>query len=40
MRKRDTTKRSFTYTELGHLAKNCMTTRRIEDEKKKKVDNI
>ena len=40
MRKRDTTKRSLICTELGHLAKNCMNTRRIEDEKKAKADNI
>ena len=38
MRKRDTTKVFFTCTKLGHLAKNCMSTSRIEDEKKKKVD--
>ena len=40
MRKRDTTKRCFICTELGHLAKNCMNTGRIEDEKKAKDDNI
>ena len=40
MRKRDTTKRCFTCTKLGHLAKNCMNTGRIKDEKKAKVDNI
>ena len=40
MRKRDTTKRCFICTELGHLAKNCVNTRRIEDEKKAKDDNI
>ena len=40
MRTRDTTRRCFTCIELGHLAKNCMNTRRIEDEKKAKVDNI
>ena len=33
MGKRDTTKRCFIYTKLGH-------TRRIEDEKKEKADNI
>ena len=38
MRKRDTTKRCFICTELSHL--NCMNTRRIEDEKKAKADNI
>ena len=40
MRKRDTTKRCFTCNELGHLAKNCMNTRRVEDEKKAKANNI
>ena len=40
MRKRNTTKRCFTCTELGHLAKNYMNTRRIEDEKKAKDDSI
>ena len=40
MRKRDTTKRCFFCTELGHLAKNYMNTRRIKDEKKEKCDNI
>ena len=40
MRTRDTTRRCFICTKLGHLAKNCMNTRRIEDEKKAKVDNI
>ena len=40
MRKRDTTKRCFICTELGHLAKNCMKTGRSEDEKKAKDDNI
>ena len=40
MRKRDTTKRCFICIELGHVAKNCMNTSRIEDEKKAKNDNI
>ena len=40
MRKRDTTKRCFTCTELGHLAKNCMNIGRIEDEKKEKANKI
>ena len=40
MRKRDTTKRCFICTKLGHLSKNYMNTSRIEDEKKAKVDNI
>ena len=40
MRKKDTTKRCFTCTKLGHLCKNCMITDRIKDEKKEKVDNI
>ena len=40
MRKRDTTKRCFICIELGHLAKNYMNTRRIEDEKKGKAENI
>ena len=39
-RQRDTTIRCYTCTKLGHLAKNCMTIGRIEDEKKEKVDNI
>ena len=40
MRTRDTTKRSFICTKLGHIAKNCMITRTIKDEKKAKADNI
>lgn len=40
MRTRDTTRICFICTKLGHLAKNCMNIRRIEDEKKAKVDNI
>ena len=40
MRIRDTTKSCFICIELGHLAKNCMNTDRIENEKKEKVDNI
>ena len=40
MRKRDTTKICFICIELGHLAKNCMNTGRIEDDKKAKADNI
>ena len=40
MRTRDTTKRCFICTKLGHLANNYMNTRRIDDEKKEKVDNI
>ena len=40
MRRKDTTIRYYTCTELGHIAKNCMNTGRIEDEKKEKVDNI
>ena len=40
MRKRETTKRCFICTEIGHLAKNCINTTRIEDEKKAKFDNI
>ena len=39
MRTRITTRRCFICIELGHLAKNCMNTGRIEDEKKAKVDN-
>ena len=39
-RKRDTTIRCYTCTKLGHLAKNCMNTSRVEDEKKSKADNI
>ena len=30
----------FICTKLGHFAKNCIKTRRIEDEKKAKADNI
>ena len=40
MRTRDTTRRCFFCIKLGHLAKNCMNTRRIEDGKKAKDDNI
>ena len=40
MRKRDTTRRYFICIELRHLAKNCINTGRIEDEKKDKDDNI
>ena len=40
MRKRDTTKICFICTKLGHLAKKCMNTRRIEYEKKVKASNI
>ena len=39
-RKRDTTIRCFTCTELGHVANNCMNTGRIEDEKKARANNI
>ena len=39
-RKRDTTKRCFICTKLGHLAKNRMNTGRIEYEKKVTDDNI
>ena len=40
MRKRDTTKRCFVCTKLGHLAKNYMNNRRIEDEKNARAENI
>ena len=40
MRKRDTTKRCFIFTQLGHLTKNYMNIERIEDEKKARDDNI
>ena len=40
MRKRDTTRRCFIYIELGYLAKNCINTRGIDDEKKAKANNI
>ena len=40
MRRKDTTIRCYTCTELGHIAKNCMNIGRIEDEKKAKEDNI
>ena len=40
MRTRDTTRRCFICSELGHVAKNCMNIGRIEDEKKAKDDNI
>lgn len=40
MRTRDTTRRCFISIELCHLAKNCINTRRIEDEKNAKADNI
>ena len=39
-RKRDTTIRCYTCTELSHLPKHCMNTGRIEDEKKTKADEI
>lgn len=32
--------RCFICTKLGHIAKNCMNTGKIEDEKKARVDNI
>ena len=38
IRRKDTTIRCFTCTKLGHLAKNCMNTGRIKDEKKIKAD--
>ena len=40
MRKRDTIKRCFICTELGHLAKNYMNIGRNEDERKERADNI
>jgi hypothetical protein len=40
MRKRDTTRRCFICTNLGHLSMNCMNTRIMEDEKKSKAYNI
>ena len=40
MRKRDTTRKCFICIELGHLSKNYMNTRRVEDEKKAKDDNF
>ena len=40
MMTRDTTRRCFICTELGHLAKTYINTGRIEDEKKAKGDNI
>ena len=40
IRKRDNTIRCHTCKEFGHLAKNCMNTSRVEDEKKSKVDKI
>ena len=40
MRKIDPTKIFFTCIELGYFPKNYMNTRRIEDEKKEKDDNI
>ena len=40
MTKKDTTKRCFICREPGHLSKNYMNSRRIEDEKKAKADNI
>ena len=39
MRTRDTTRKFFICTKLGHLAENYMNTTRIEDEKKAKADN-
>ena len=40
LRKRDSTVRCYTCTEIGHIAKNYMNISRIEDEKKAKVANI
>ena len=40
LRKRDTTKTCFIFTELGHLAKDCMNAYRIEYENKEKADNV
>ena len=40
MRRKDTTIRYYTCTEICHIAKNYMNIGRIEDEKKEKVDNI
>ena len=40
MRIRDTSRRCFMCIEPGHLNKNYMNTRRIEDEKKEIDDNI
>ena len=40
MRTRENTRRCFICIEPGHLAKNCMNTRRIEDEKKARANNI
>ena len=40
MRRKDTTIRCYRCTELGHIAKHCMNTGRIKDEKKEKVYNI
>ena len=37
---KDTTKRCFTCTKIGHLAKNCMNTGIIKDEKKEKDNKI
>ena len=39
MRKRDTTKRFFICTEIGHLAKNYMNIVRIEDEETARAEN-
>ena len=39
-KKKGTTRICFFCIKLGHLAKNCMNTRRIEDENKEKDDNI
>ena len=40
MKTRDTTRRCFICTKIGHLTKKYMNTRSIEDEKKEKDDNI
>ena len=40
MRRKATTIRCYTCTELGHIAKNCMNIGRIEDENIEKIDNI
>ena len=39
LRKKDTTIRCYTCTELSHIAKKCMNIGKFEDDKKDRVDN-
>ena len=39
-RKKDSTIRCYTFTELGHISKNYMNIRKVQDKKKARADNI